>query len=136
MSFRSLAVAGAFVLGLVAPHAALAAFTTGDVNLRTGPGTGYPIITTAPAGASVKIFSCAPSWCNVAFRGWRGWMSASYLGRAAPRVYYAPVRPRAYYRPPVVVYPRTYYPRPYYYYPRPRPGPYYGFYFGYGGRWR
>ena len=103
------------LVGLAIPATANAAFTRDTVNLRTGPGTGYSVITTLPAGAFVNVGRCVPRWCRVATRGVVGWMSAAYIG-AGPRVY----------RPPVHVY------RPYVYAPYPYYTPYYA-YPPYGG---
>jgi uncharacterized protein YraI len=51
---------------------------TGNVNLRTGPGTDYKKITTIPGGARVRVLGCG-SWCQVNFQGIRGFVSASYV---------------------------------------------------------
>lgn len=88
--------------------AASAATITNDLNLRSGPGTRYSVVTTMPAGARVDVLGCRGSWCRVEWRGRVGYASSSYLasGRgyaAAPRVYYAPPR-RAYYGPPQTVF--------------------------------
>ena len=40
MSLRSLAIVAGSAIALTLPAEALAAYTTGSVNLRTGPGTG------------------------------------------------------------------------------------------------
>ncbi len=103
-----------------------AGYTTNGVNMRTGPGTRYPVITTIPAGGVVFINYCTKngSWCDLTFRGAPGWVSARYIryGVAGPHYsrtlpYVAPYvgLPFVYRRYPV--YPR--YPRwrPY---PRPR----------------
>jgi uncharacterized protein YraI len=100
----------AFSTAQAAPGAA-----TGDVNMRTGPGTNYAKIATITAGASVEVLGC-PSWCQVQFAGRRGWVSSNYIvtgyyERApAPIVVYervqrpvvvyerAPMPPRAYWR--------------------------------------
>ena len=56
-------------------------FTTATVNMRAGPGTGYPVIVTVPNGATITTYGCLAnySWCDVSWRGERGWMSASYI---------------------------------------------------------
>ena len=140
MSFRSFVRTAAVLLGLVVPTFAFAAYTTGDVNLRTGPGTGYP----GHHHGACRHLCEEPRlrWRRLVprrFGGVTGWMSAGYIAGGAPR-YYAPPPPRYYYPPPPPVaypryyYPRAYYPRPYYYYPRPyRGGPYYNFSFSYKG---
>ena len=88
-----LLAAGALALSA---GAAGAATVTNDLNLRTGPGTGYRVITAMPAGAYVDVLNCGGAWCRVDWRGTVGYASASYLaggGYAAvppPPVYYAP----------------------------------------------
>ena len=76
--------AAALLLGLAVPGAASAAtggFTTGNVNMRAGPGTGYPVITTVPYGSSVAIYGCTAGyeWCDTNWAGYRGWVSGGYL---------------------------------------------------------
>jgi len=75
--------AGLLVGGLALPDTALAAngYTTGAVNMRTGPGVSYPRIAVIPRGAAVTIRGCVRDhrWCDVSWRGWRGWVSARYL---------------------------------------------------------
>ena len=85
MTLRSTLVAGAIAVGVLAPVAAQAAYVTGSVNLRTGPGTQYARILTIPAGANVSVAGCS-SWCSVNYAGTRGYVSASYVagGRAGP----------------------------------------------------
>jgi uncharacterized protein YraI len=80
---------------------ASAATVTNDLNLRSGPGTGYRVIGTMPAGAYVDVVGCGGSWCRVNWQGAIGYASASYLAGggggavyAAEPVYVAP--------PPVV----------------------------------
>lgn len=49
-----------------------------DVNMRTGPGTGFPVITTIPGGAPVEVLGCQ-SWCSVIYRGTEGFVSGRYV---------------------------------------------------------
>ncbi|OYU18955.1 MAG: hypothetical protein CFE34_07725 [Rhodobacteraceae bacterium PARR1] len=55
------------------------AFT--DLNLRAGPGVGYPIVGVIPANTAVEVAGClaAESWCRVALAGTEGWASGDYL---------------------------------------------------------
>jgi len=110
MQIKLFLAAGALVGALAFSSGASAqeiAQVTGNVNMRTGPGTGYGIITTIPAGAQVELFGC-PGWCQVAYAGREGWVSSNYVGRGyaaavpeAPYVY----QPAPVYRPaPVVRY--------------------------------
>jgi uncharacterized protein YraI len=53
-----------------------------DLNLRTGAGTGFSVITVIPRGARVDVRACRGNWCAIMYRGLRGYVSARYL---APR---------------------------------------------------
>src|SRR5690606_19996061 len=81
MNLRTLFAAAAF-LGFTAGAAfAQNAYTTGNVNMRAGPSTQYPRVTTLPSGAAVDVHGCTSgwSWCDTSWRGIRGWVSANYL---------------------------------------------------------
>lgn len=70
-----------------AAHAAVPGIATTDVNMRLGPSTSYEVIRVIPGNAPVTIYGCLSgySWCDVAFGGFRGWVSSRYLyetGRA------------------------------------------------------
>jgi len=54
-------------------------YTTGSVNVRTGPSTAYARIATLPAGAEVDVGACSGSWCRISTGGIGGWVSANYL---------------------------------------------------------
>jgi len=118
MNCKSLMFGG--LLMLAGASAANAAIVTGDLNLRSGPGTGYRVIDTMPAGTYVDVLGCTGSWCEVAFSGITGYASASYLGGGAA---YAAA-------PPVYVAPPVYSSRVY-----RAPPPAFGFGFGFGPRW-
>src|SRR5690606_14259829 len=85
------AIFGLFLFGSAA-QAAVDAFTTGNLNMRRGPGTGYARIVTLPVNAGVTVYGCSGSWCEVRWGRYRGWVSARYLDHQ-PRRYY---RPRVY----------------------------------------
>ncbi len=84
-------------------------YTTADVNMREGPGTGYSVIVTIPAGSSVLVYDCLNNrrWCDVSWRDYRGHVYDRYLrGHTSdygPR--YSP--PRAV--PPAVILEYDYY---------------------------
>ena len=86
MRLRSILAGAAFAGALALPGVAAAAtaYATGDVNLRAGPGTNYPVATVVDAGAPVNVFGCLTgySWCDVSFNGVRGWVSGRYLEQA------------------------------------------------------
>ncbi len=117
---RSLLAAGALGGAVLWSAAALASpgNALGNVNMRTGPGTQYSVITTIPAGAPVEVFECQ-SWCQVGYAGTHGYVSANYVGGG----YTAPA-PRAYYQPAPVYTPAPsvgiYYDHPWYNAPRHR----------------
>jgi uncharacterized protein YraI len=97
MKLKTLTIAAGALL--LSAGIASAATVTNDLNLRRGPGTGYGVIDTMPAGAYVNVLGCSGSWCRVDWHGRIGYASASYLGAggtyaAAPPIYIAP--------PPVV----------------------------------
>ncbi|MBS9475770.1 SH3 domain-containing protein [Ancylobacter sp. VKM B-3255] len=59
--------------------ATYSATTTQAVNLRTGPGTGYDVLATLPAGTAVGVRGCTGSWCETV----DGYVSARHLSGAA-----------------------------------------------------
>lgn len=77
-----LAVAAAVALPATARAAPWQwAYTTGNVNMRAGPSVDYPRVTTVPAGSRVQLYGCLQgwSWCDVSWRGIRGWLAGTYL---------------------------------------------------------
>jgi uncharacterized protein YraI len=113
MNIRKTAcAAGILALSAGAAAAATARVET-DLNVRSGQGTGYPVIAVMPAGAIVDVSNCGDGWCYV--RDYGGFASASYLDRAGvvygSTTYVAP--------PAVVVGPPAVYTSPYYYDPAP-----------------
>ncbi len=78
---------------------AATAFSTANVNMRSGPSTRYPAVIVVPSGSRVNIQGCLSSanWCDVSYAGYRGWVSGSYLQTtySQRRVYVGP----QYYRP-------------------------------------
>jgi uncharacterized protein YraI len=105
--FRNLIVctAGGLLLATGVAAAAPARVAT-DLNVRSGEGTGYPVVAVMPAGSVVDVTGCADGWCFVGDYG--GFASAAYLDRAD--VYVG----RSYAAPPAVVVPAPVYRAPYY----------------------
>src|SRR5689334_22556587 len=84
---RLLLAAGALALAAWAPGAlAYTATVVASVNLRAGPSTEYPLVSTMPAGAAVEVFGCEENygWCDVQLGPDRGWADAAYLQMGAP----------------------------------------------------
>jgi uncharacterized protein YraI len=98
-----LAVPAMLATALIAPGKAAAqslAVVVTDLNVRTGPGTGYPRLTTLPGGATVQVFTCTPdNWCDIAWNQVRGWVSGAYLNGYGAPVYGAAPPPAAVYPP-------------------------------------
>ncbi|NID03341.1 SH3 domain-containing protein [Luteibacter jiangsuensis] len=64
------------------PVAAFATtITTTNVNLRAGPSTTYPRVTTIPTHAEILTHGCLQdmSWCDVSWGSQRGWVSSRYV---------------------------------------------------------
>ncbi len=77
---RTVLVASLLIVSSTAMVAAAPGIAKGTVNLRSGPGTAYARIATIPHGARVDVLSCA-RWCEVVYRGYRGWASAAYIAQ-------------------------------------------------------
>jgi hypothetical protein len=74
-------IAAAALVGSTAVTLAATAFATSNVNVRSGPGTGYGAVDVLRRGEGVDIDYCRGSWCFVIKAGPDGWVSASYLSR-------------------------------------------------------
>jgi len=84
--FAAALVAGLaiFFLGAMSATSAAAAtsaVTVTGVNMRAGPGTGYPAVVTLPANVPLTVYGCTAdtSWCDSSWGGQRGWVAASYV---------------------------------------------------------
>ncbi|GAA0786054.1 hypothetical protein E1180_02980 [Roseibium denhamense] len=73
------------------------AYTTANLNMRAGPGTNYPVLTTIPRGGGVTIFGCTADyrWCDAAFTTTKGWVSGKYLSYGGDGIYYGRPIPNA-----------------------------------------
>ena len=68
------------MLPLPTAFAESATVTGSDVNLRSGPGTNYPVVDCLPKGASVTVTDRSNSaWYAVSYNGNTGYMSSRYL---------------------------------------------------------
>jgi len=130
MKFASRLVVSASVFLLtVGSAAAMTAVAVVDLNVRSGPGTRYPVIAVIPRGDVADATNCSAGWCQVAYRGNMGWASQAYLnltGNAYYNDYYTGPYYNDYYYPFGLIYTWPYYNNYYYggaYYPN-RPGYY------------
>lgn len=95
MTLASVLVAGlvSAVAIPVLPVSAEPASTTSDVNLRSGPGESYDVLTVVPASGAISVDGAAvDGFFPVSYNGTSGWMSASYVvaGGGAPVSAYDP----------------------------------------------
>lgn len=113
------------VLATTAAASAAPAFATSNVNVRSGPGTGYGIVDALRRGERVDVQYCRGSWCFVQKRGPDGWVSANYLssgGGGWDDDWYEPAPPpRPPHWNPRPPRPPQWNPNPW---PRPQPLPY------------
>ncbi|MCS0504551.1 SH3 domain-containing protein [Ancylobacter mangrovi] len=65
------------------------ATTLAGVNVRTGPGTSYDVISTLPAGSPVEVRSCGTGWCATQY----GYVSARHLSTSGAAPTRVTVRP-------------------------------------------
>jgi uncharacterized protein YraI len=63
------------------PAFAINGYSTSHLNLRSGPGTQYPVIGVMETNVRSEITGCLAdySWCSVNVAGLSGWASAEYL---------------------------------------------------------
>lgn len=81
MRLKPLAVpfALALLLGGTAAAAAATAYASTTVNVRSGGGTGYPVVDVLRGGERVEVDYCQGAWCFVEKPGPDGWVNANYL---------------------------------------------------------
>lgn len=51
----------------------------GSLNLRSGAGTGYRVLTSIPAGAKISVLGSSGGWVKTSYGGQTGYVSADYL---------------------------------------------------------
>ena len=89
-----LLAAGAALLLSTGVALAIPATAQTDLNVRSGPGTQYPVVGSIQAGETVDAGGCTGSWCRVRFSGGSGFASRSHLamggGARGPAVAVAP----------------------------------------------
>jgi hypothetical protein len=77
-------IALATLAASVGPAAAYPAYVAGPVDVHTGPGMRFAIVTTVPAGAPLDVGLCRPGWCQVQFMGGNGFIEAPAIIAGAP----------------------------------------------------
>jgi len=92
MNAKAKLLSAALLAALFVPDVALAQTVraSGNVPLRSGPGSGYPVIAHLANGERVPVLDCTRQsrWCLVEGAFGRGWARGSYLvgGAAKSRV--------------------------------------------------
>ena len=79
MKFAMLSLAGGLLLASASVASAAPATVTNDLNLRSGPGTGYAVVAVLPGGSIVNAYDCGGNWCRVSSAEGTGYASTSYL---------------------------------------------------------
>ena len=74
-----IAVAAAAALVFLPATQAAPGVVTSNVNVRSGPGTNYAVVTAIPSGTQVDVQRCDGGYCYVEGRRVSGWVSAQYL---------------------------------------------------------
>jgi hypothetical protein len=88
----ALGTAALIALSAVAAQSA-PALATKNVNMRQGPGTSYPLVTTIPGGSTVDVSGCHGGWCTVGWQGRTGYAIATSFDRGTGAI--APPPPGA-----------------------------------------
>lgn len=74
-----LAIAAAAALFLLPAAQAAPGVATANVNVRSGPGSSYSVITAIPEGTRVDVQRCEDGYCYVEARRVSGWVYSRYL---------------------------------------------------------
>lgn len=82
-SIFTAAVATVLLAASAASALAAPATATSNVNVRSGPGTGFHVVSQLVRGQHVEVEGCESGWCYVSQRGVDGWVSAQYLNARA-----------------------------------------------------
>jgi uncharacterized protein YraI len=64
---------------LLSADATSAAIVTDNLNVRSGPGMSYSVTGRMPAGSDIRVLTCGPSWCRVAWNGTAGYASREFI---------------------------------------------------------
>ena len=81
MKRLSLALFAALFAVLGSAAVAGNAYTQGEVHLRAGPSTEYPVVMSIPPNSLLAVNGCLDdfTWCDVDWEGNHGWLYGSYL---------------------------------------------------------
>lgn len=72
----------AYITQVSGSHARRVATNSGNLNVRSGAGTSYPVIRSLPKGKYVVVLSQSGSWSKILYHGTKtGYVSSTYLSR-------------------------------------------------------
>jgi uncharacterized protein YraI len=76
-----LAASGGALMATTAAMADATAVSTGNLNIRGGPGTNYQVLGVIALGSPVSVQGCVTgtNWCFVNFGGMQGWSNNRWL---------------------------------------------------------
>ena len=104
-------LAAFMIAGASTAASAVPATVETDLNIRSGPSTGYAVLDTMPGGALVDVVACYQGWCEIVWDGLDGFANRAYLDIASGvTVIQPPVG--AILAPGIVVYETRYFERP------------------------
>jgi SH3-like domain-containing protein len=84
--FRKIAIGAATALMLSgAAHAQTMVTASTDLNVRSGPGSHYPVVGMIDVNGQADVQGCQEggNWCQVSYNGVEGWAYAQYLSGTA-----------------------------------------------------
>ncbi|WP_375450694.1 SH3 domain-containing protein [uncultured Devosia sp.] len=73
------AISGTVLVAMAGAALAAPAVATANVNVRSGPSSGYDAVDVLQRGERVDVEGCRGGWCYVEKRGLNGWVSWQYL---------------------------------------------------------
>jgi hypothetical protein len=84
MTLKTLILAaGLALVGVTSAHAKdyMVAYgvSQGEMNMRTGPSTRFPLVAGIPSGERVTASQCSDGWCYARWGDFQGWVAQSGL---------------------------------------------------------
>jgi len=76
------------------------AVTNSNLNVRSGPGTSYPVLDVLIRGDGVRINTCNNGWCWINHNGPSGWVSEAHLTRTGGNLVARPLREACFFEQP------------------------------------
>jgi uncharacterized protein YraI len=78
-----------------ASSVAASRISTDFSDMRSGPGASWPVIAQIPSGAKIQLDNCGPGWkndwCQIRYKGKRGFVAANTLAPTSKNVIVAPL---------------------------------------------